>query len=60
LIDSNLAYLRALQTRVSALKREGKSAQEAADAVTTEFRTTYAGWSGNAGTAARIAYDEAK
>jgi glyoxylase-like metal-dependent hydrolase (beta-lactamase superfamily II) len=60
LIASNLAYLRALQSRVAELKREGKTLQEAADAVTTEFRTTYAGWTGNAGTAARIAYDEAK
>jgi glyoxylase-like metal-dependent hydrolase (beta-lactamase superfamily II) len=60
LIDSNLAYLRALQSRVAALKREGKSAQETVDIVTTEFRTTYAGWTGNAGTAARISYDEAR
>jgi glyoxylase-like metal-dependent hydrolase (beta-lactamase superfamily II) len=60
LIASNLAYLRALQSRVAELKREGKTLQEAADAVSTEFRTTYAGWTGNAGTAARIAYDEAK
>ena len=59
LIDSNLAYLKTLQTRVAALKREGKTLQEASDAITTEFRITYAGWTGNAGTAARIAYDEA-
>ena len=60
LIDSNLAYLRALQARVAALKREGKTLQETADTVTTEFRTTYAGWTGNAGAAARIAYGEAR
>ena len=60
LIDSNLAYLRALQTRVATLKREGKTVQEAADTVTTEFRAIYTGWTGNAGAAARIAYDEAK
>ena len=60
LMDTNLAYLRTLQTRVAALKREGKSAQEAADTVTAEFRTTYAGWTGNPGAAARNAYDEAK
>jgi glyoxylase-like metal-dependent hydrolase (beta-lactamase superfamily II) len=60
LIDSNLAYLRALQTRVAQLKREGKTAQEAADTVTMEFRATFPGWTGNPAAAARNAYDEAK
>jgi glyoxylase-like metal-dependent hydrolase (beta-lactamase superfamily II) len=60
LIETNLGYLKALQTRVTELKREGKTVDQAADTVTTEFRTKYTGWTGSATAAARIAYNEAK
>jgi glyoxylase-like metal-dependent hydrolase (beta-lactamase superfamily II) len=60
LIETNRAYLKAVQTRVAELKREGKTIEQAADTVTTEFRAKFAGWTGSAGAAARIAYNETK
>jgi len=59
LIEADRNYLQALQTRVRELKREGKTLEQAAETVTTEFRAKYADWTGNAGAAARGAYNEA-
>jgi hypothetical protein len=55
-----IAYLQALQTRVRALKLEGKTLDQAADTASAEFRAKYPDWTGNAGAAARSAYNEAK
>ena len=60
LLDVDRAYLKALQTRAAELKREGKTVDQAADTITTEFRAKYPDWSGSAATAARIAYNEAR
>jgi glyoxylase-like metal-dependent hydrolase (beta-lactamase superfamily II) len=46
LLAQEKAFLSDLQTRTTALKREGKSADEAAATVTDEFRAKYAGWDG--------------
>lgn len=60
LIETNRGYLKALQTRVAELKREGKTINQTVETVTGEFRTKYPDWTGNAGSAARVAYAEAK
>jgi glyoxylase-like metal-dependent hydrolase (beta-lactamase superfamily II) len=60
LIETNRAYLQVLQTRVADLKREGKSLEQASQTIIAEFKAKYPDWSGNAGSAARIAYNEAK
>ena len=60
LIETNRAYLQALQTRAAELKRAGKTVDEAAETITAEFKSRYPNWTGNAGPAARIAYNEAK
>src|SRR5262245_38693089 len=60
LIETNRAYLKALQARVTELKREGKTSDQAAETVIAEFRSKYPNWTGNAGSAARSAYNEAK
>jgi glyoxylase-like metal-dependent hydrolase (beta-lactamase superfamily II) len=60
LIETNRMYLRALQSRAAELKREGKSVDQAADTISAEFKSKYPDWTGNAGAAARIAYNEAK
>jgi glyoxylase-like metal-dependent hydrolase (beta-lactamase superfamily II) len=59
LIETNRRYLRELQARVAALKREGKSLEETTQTIATEFQTRYTGWTGNAGQAVRSAYNEA-
>lgn len=59
LIETNRTYLRALQARAAELKHEGKSADQVADVIRTEFKMRYPDWSGNAEAAARIAYAEA-
>jgi len=59
LIEINRNYLQALQSRVDELRREGKTLEQAAETATTEFRTKYPDWTGNAGAAARSAYNEA-
>lgn len=59
LIDLNRNYLQALQSRVRELKREGKTLDQTAEAATAEFRARYPDWMGNAGAAARSAYNEA-
>jgi len=58
LIEINRTYLQTLQSRVRELKREGKTVDQAAEAVTAEFRAKYPDWTGNAGAAARSAYNE--
>jgi glyoxylase-like metal-dependent hydrolase (beta-lactamase superfamily II) len=60
LIETNRAYLQALQSRAAELKRAGKSEDEAADTLSAEFKAKYPNWTGNAGAAARVAYKEAK
>jgi glyoxylase-like metal-dependent hydrolase (beta-lactamase superfamily II) len=60
LIEKNRTYLLALQTRAAELKREGKTVDQASDAIVAEFKSKYPDWTGNAGAAARIAYAEAK
>ena len=59
LIEVNRTYLESLQTRVGQLKREGKTLEQAVEAATSEFKSKYPDWTGNAGAAARIAYNEA-
>jgi len=59
LIDIDRTYLQALQARVRELKREGKTVDQTAETVTAEFRAKYPDWTGNAGAAARGAYNEA-
>jgi glyoxylase-like metal-dependent hydrolase (beta-lactamase superfamily II) len=59
LIEINRDYLQSLQTRVGELKREGKTVDQVAETATSEFRTKYPDWTGNAGAAARSAFNEA-
>jgi glyoxylase-like metal-dependent hydrolase (beta-lactamase superfamily II) len=61
LIDEQRAVLKAIQARAAALKREGRSAAEAAQIVQTEFQMRYPEWTGaaQAGNAAKTAYNEA-
>jgi glyoxylase-like metal-dependent hydrolase (beta-lactamase superfamily II) len=58
LVEINRTYLQTLQTRVRELKREGKTLEQTAETVTAEFRAKYPDWTGNAGAAARGAYNE--
>jgi glyoxylase-like metal-dependent hydrolase (beta-lactamase superfamily II) len=60
LIEKNRSFLQALQARVAELKREGKTLEQATETIVTEFRAKYPDWTGNAGTAARSAYNEAE
>lgn len=46
LVAQERAFILDLQARAAALKREGKSAQEAGQIVLTEFRAKYADWGG--------------
>jgi glyoxylase-like metal-dependent hydrolase (beta-lactamase superfamily II) len=61
LITADGDYLRAVQTRVAELKKQGKSAEEAAQAVAAEIAPKYPQWGNAAGSAAtaRAAYAEA-
>jgi glyoxylase-like metal-dependent hydrolase (beta-lactamase superfamily II) len=59
LIEINRTYLESLQTRVRQLRREGKTLEETTEIVIAEFKNKYPDWMGNAGSAARSAYDEA-
>jgi glyoxylase-like metal-dependent hydrolase (beta-lactamase superfamily II) len=60
LIDQQRTVLKGIQARALALKREGKSADEAARIVQAEFQASHADWTGpaQAGNAARTAYNE--
>jgi hypothetical protein len=44
LVQQEKAFLVALQKRALELKREGLSAEEAGQRLTTEFQTRYADW----------------
>jgi len=61
LIDQQRTVLNAIEARARALKREGKTADEAVRIVQTEFQASHADWTGSAqaGNAARAAYNEA-
>jgi glyoxylase-like metal-dependent hydrolase (beta-lactamase superfamily II) len=59
LIEKNRTCLVSLQARAAELKRAGKTLDEAADTITAEFKSKYPDWTGNAGAAARVAYNEA-
>jgi glyoxylase-like metal-dependent hydrolase (beta-lactamase superfamily II) len=59
LLDTNRAFLVELQSRVAALKREGKTLEEATGIVTTELRSKYGDWTGNPAGAIRSAFNEA-
>jgi glyoxylase-like metal-dependent hydrolase (beta-lactamase superfamily II) len=61
LIARDRAFLQAVQTRVSELKRAGQSIDDAAAAVIAEIAPGYPEWGNpaNAGAAARAAYNEA-
>jgi len=59
LIEQNRTFLAALQSRVAELKREGKTLEQATETVVAEFKSRYPNWTGNAGSAARVAYNEA-
>jgi glyoxylase-like metal-dependent hydrolase (beta-lactamase superfamily II) len=60
LIDEQRSVMTAIRARAVALKREGKSADETAQIVQTEFQAKYPDWTGpaQAGNAARTAYNE--
>jgi len=60
LIEKNRSYLEALQTRAAELKRDGKTADQAADAIAADFKSKYPDWTGSAAAAARIAFNEAR
>jgi glyoxylase-like metal-dependent hydrolase (beta-lactamase superfamily II) len=60
LIEMNRSYLKTVQARISELKREGKTLEQATETVTAELKSQYPDWTGNAGSAARSAYAEAK
>jgi glyoxylase-like metal-dependent hydrolase (beta-lactamase superfamily II) len=60
LIEMNRGYLKALQTRVAELKRDGKTVDQVAETVTAEFRAKYPNWTGSATAAARGAYNETR
>jgi glyoxylase-like metal-dependent hydrolase (beta-lactamase superfamily II) len=59
LIETNRAYLKDLQTRVGALKRERKTLEEVTAAVTAELRQKYPNWTGNPAAAIQSAFTEA-
>jgi glyoxylase-like metal-dependent hydrolase (beta-lactamase superfamily II) len=60
LIVKNRDHLKALQSRVAELKREGKTLEQTADTIIAEFKSRYPDWTGNAGSAARSTYAETK
>jgi glyoxylase-like metal-dependent hydrolase (beta-lactamase superfamily II) len=62
LVSRATAFLRAVQSRVSELKRDGKTAEEAAAAVVAEIAPAYPEWGNPSGAAAaaRAAYAEAR
>jgi glyoxylase-like metal-dependent hydrolase (beta-lactamase superfamily II) len=60
LVEINRSYLRTLQMRAAELKRAGKTVDEAVNTITAEFKSKYPDWTGNAGAAARIAFNEAE
>jgi glyoxylase-like metal-dependent hydrolase (beta-lactamase superfamily II) len=57
LIETNRSWLKDLQNRVGALKREGKTLEQATELVTTELRAKYPDWTGNPAAAIRAAFN---
>jgi glyoxylase-like metal-dependent hydrolase (beta-lactamase superfamily II) len=60
LIERNRTFLKALQTRAGELKRERQTLEQATATLVKEFTSRYPDWTGNAGSAARSAYNEAE
>ena len=62
LIDAQRTMMKAIQSRAVELKRQGKSADETASTVQTEFQAKYPDWAAPArvGLIARTAYSEAQ
>jgi glyoxylase-like metal-dependent hydrolase (beta-lactamase superfamily II) len=62
LIDEQRTAMKAIQARAIALKRDGRSADEAAQIVQTESHARYPDWTGaaQAGNAAKTAYNESR
>jgi len=62
LIVEQRAVLKAIQERALALKRDGKTADEAARIVQTELQAPHPDWTGpaQAGSAARTAFNETR
>ena len=62
LIAEERAVMKAIQARAVDLKRQGKSADEVAQAVQSEMQAQYSDWTGagQAATAARVAFKEAQ
>jgi glyoxylase-like metal-dependent hydrolase (beta-lactamase superfamily II) len=62
LIGTERTYLKAVQSRVAELKSQGKSAEESAKLLSTEFRAKYPDWDnpGWVGDAVKRFYAEAK
>jgi glyoxylase-like metal-dependent hydrolase (beta-lactamase superfamily II) len=62
IVATNRDWMRAVQARALALKAEGKSADEAASTVQTEFAAQHPGWprATGLGALARSAYNEGK
>jgi glyoxylase-like metal-dependent hydrolase (beta-lactamase superfamily II) len=54
LVGQERAFLTDLQARATALKAQGKSADEAAQLISAEFMTRYKGWSGLGNVAASV------
>jgi glyoxylase-like metal-dependent hydrolase (beta-lactamase superfamily II) len=61
LIAEQRTMMKAIQSRAIELKRQGRSADDTAQAVQAEFQTTFPGWAapGRVGIIARTAYTEA-
>jgi len=61
LIDQQRTVMKGIQARAAELKREGKTVDESAGVVQTEFQTKYANWAAPARIAiiARTAFTEA-
>ena len=60
LTERDRTYLKALQTRVAELKREGKTVEQASETVVAELKSKYPDWTGNTAAAVRSAYTEAR
>ena len=59
LIESDRKYLTEVQTRAAALKREGKTVDDATNLITAELKIKYPDWTGNPAAAIRSAFTEA-
>jgi glyoxylase-like metal-dependent hydrolase (beta-lactamase superfamily II) len=57
LIDEERMVMKAIQARAEELKRQGKTADEAAQTIQSEFQSKYPNWTG-AAQAGKVAYEE--